>query len=352
MRSARHSRGDPALRRAHEVVGLYGDPDTSWGIAADFEVRGLDPELAAGRLRALCERHQHLGAAPAVEVASAAEWSARRAGLATAPYTRGALLRILVRDDGWRLVVGAHHGAVDGLGLLAVAGAALGRPLRSGARGIGDRPAPSGFVRSTLERLREALVDPPPRFEGPGGPDSTSAPAEDLGQLTRPLARRGTSHLAAAAAKVFGDRGHAGVPLLVVGASRRTSPVPAADRQTAYLRLRIPAGAGADEVRRALAELDPEPAFPATSARGLGPRVTHLLRRRLGATALLSNLGTIDGPVGSVAMFPACSGPRAVAIGLASTPSTTTLSLRTRRADFAADEHARLLDELAEQFFG
>ena len=68
-------------------------------------------------------------------------------------------------------------------------------------------------------------------------------------------------------------------------------------------------------------------------------------------TALLSNLGRIDGPVDSVAMFPACSGPRAAAIGLASTSGSTTLSLRTRRAEFDADEHARLLADLAGRFF-
>ena len=113
----------------------------------------------------------------------------------------------------------------------------------------------------------------------------------------------------------------------------------------------MPADAEVDEVRRALAAVDPEPDFPGdVGARGR-PRVAHLLRRRLGATALLSNLGRIDGPVDSVAMFPACSGPRAVAIGLASTSGSTTLSLRTRRAEFDADEHARLLADLAGRFF-
>jgi hypothetical protein len=50
-------------------------------------------------------------------------------------------------------------------------------------------------------------------------------------------------------------------------------------------------------------------------------------------------------------MFPACSGPRAVAIGLASTAVSTTLSLRTRRAEFTADEHALLLADVADRFF-
>jgi len=347
MRPARVPPTDRAVKGAREVVGLYGDPDTSWGIAVDLGVRGPDPGQATERLARLCATHEHLGAAPTVEVVSEADWSARRAEMATAGYDRGALLRVAVREDGRRLAVGAHHGAVDGLGLVAVAGAALGQPLRTLARGIGGRPAPTGFLRSSLRRLREALVDPPPRFGGIG----EASPQEDLSEVTRGLAHRGTAHLAVAAADAFGGRGHDGLPLLVIGASRRVGTLPEADRQTAYLRIRVPVDAGADEVRRSLAAVDPEPDFPATSARGIGPRATHLMRHRLGATALLSNLGAIEGPVDSIAMFPACSGPRAVAIGLASAPSTTTLSLRTRRADFTAAEHAGLLSDLADRFF-
>ena len=105
---------------------------------------------------------------------------ASRAALAAADYGSAALLRVAVCDDGRRLAVGAHHGAVDGLGLVAVAGAALGQPLLTRARGIGDRPARSGFLRSSLGRLGEALVDPPPRFAGQG----EVSPVEDLSELT------------------------------------------------------------------------------------------------------------------------------------------------------------------------
>jgi hypothetical protein len=348
MRAIRASRADSAVAQAHEVVGLYGDPDTSWGIALDVGVEELDPQGPADRLARLCADHAHLGVAPAVDVVAPTDWSARRADLASAAYHSGSLLRVLVRSDGRRLAVGAHHGAVDGLGLVAVAAAALGLPLRTMARGIGERRARAGFVRATAGRLREAVLDPPPRFDGTGG---ANALHEDLSEVIGPLTHRGTSHLAAATVGVFGDRGYDGRPLLVVGASRRTGSTPQADRQTAYLRLRLSSGAGPGDVRRALATAEPEPDFPATSARGLGPRFTHVMRGRLGATALLSNLGRIDGLVSSVAMFPACSGPRAVAIGLASTSTTTTLSLRTRGADFTVDEHGRLLSELAERFF-
>ena len=348
MRPARSVRRDPAVREAHEVVGLYGDPDTGWGIAVDVTIRGLNTTRAADRLADLCAHQDHLGAAPVLEVVGEADWAAHRAALATIDYGSAELLRVAVREDGRRLAVGAHHGAVDGLGLMAVAGVALGQELTAQARGIGDRGAQAGFVRSSLARLREALVDPPPRFAGTG----EAGRHEDLSELTMPVARRGTSHLAVAVAEVFGDRGHAGVPLFVIGASRRTGTVPHANRETAYLRLRVPVDAEPAQVGRVLASVPPEPDFPATSARGAGPRVTRVLRRRLGATALLSNLGRIDGAIDSVAMFPACSGPRAVAIGLASTSGTTTLSLRTRRVEFTADEHARLLADLGARFFG
>ena len=241
MHPVRPARRDPAVKEAHEVVGLYGDPDTSWGIAVDLGVRDLVAGQAAERLAALCSSHEHLGAAPAVEVVGEADWASRRAALAAGGYGSEALIRVAVREDGRRLAVGAHHGAVDGLGLIAVASAALGQPLMAQARGIGDRGAPAGFARSSLARLREAMVDPPPRFDGSGEPGRD----EDLSELTRPLVERGTAHLAVAAARVFGDRGHGGIPLLVIGASRRTGNLPQANRETAYLRLRVPVDAAA-----------------------------------------------------------------------------------------------------------
>ena len=69
MRPARSVRRDPAVRDAHEVVGLYGDPDTSWGIAVDLTVR--EPRHRSARPTGwprCVRRHDHLGAAPVVEV--------------------------------------------------------------------------------------------------------------------------------------------------------------------------------------------------------------------------------------------------------------------------------------------
>ena len=106
MHPVRPARRDPAVKEAHEVVGLYGDPDTSWGIAVDLGVRDLVAGQAAERLEALCFSHAHLGAAPAVEVVGEADWASRRAALAAGGYGTEALIRVAVREDvvGWRSV--------------------------------------------------------------------------------------------------------------------------------------------------------------------------------------------------------------------------------------------------------
>lgn len=346
-----HPAESPAARHAREVVGLYGDPDSSWGICVELGL--TEPVLAADlarNLEALCADHPLLGAPPTVREVDPGGWEAARADVAAVPYGAGdPLLRVLLEAGGRRVLVGAHHGAVDGLGLVAVAAATLGRPIDAAAAGIGARPARHGFLRSSVGRLREALFAPPSRFEPrtPGtGPDGQ----EDLSLVRLEPGRRGTAALAHAVLRVFDQWSAGSRPLVVVGASRRAPGELHPDRQTAFLRVRLHPAQGRDEVRTALRTVPPEPDFPVTSVGGVGPRVTHLLRRRLGATALLSNLGRLDGRgLDYVAMFPAASGPRAVAIGLATTPRATVLSLHTRRADFPAADHAALLEELAAQ---
>jgi hypothetical protein len=140
--------------------------------------------------------------------------------------------------------------------------------------------------------------------------------------------------------------------LIVVGASRRTGKL-APDRRTAFLRFNMQTYWDNDVVRAEFAALAPEPDFPETSAGGLGPIVTRLLRRRLGATAQVSNLGLVEGEgLVSVAMFPSLNGPRAVSFGLATTPSTTTMTIRTRSEDFTAEDSGLILEQLAARFAG
>ncbi len=214
------------------------------------------------------------------------------------------------------------------------------------AKGIGGRSSRRSFLRSSVARLGEAIWHPPTRlishspavFEG-----------EHLREITLPRQTWGTADLILALSRMTmawnrnQDRG--GRTLFVIGASRRPPRTLAPDRQTAYLRLPAEPGWDRDRTRAELSALEPEPDFPETSVRGIGPRVTRLLRGRLGATAQVSNLGVIEGDgLESVSMFPALSGPRAVAVGLVSTALTTTLSLRTRGGDFSRDDGAELLD--------
>ena len=51
-------------------------------------------------------------------------------------------------------------------------------------------------------------------------------------------------------------------------------------------------------------------------------------------------------------MFPALSGPRGVAVGLVSTSTTTTVSLRTRGAEFGAADTEDLLDRISLALLG
>lgn len=342
-------------QRAHEVVGLYGDPDSSWAIVAEFGfAEPLDPAALEDRLARLCAEHPHLGAPPPLRLLADADWHSVRGEVAVQPFAEnGPLLRVCLHEGGCRLLVGAHHGVVDGLGLVAVAAAVSGSAIRSHARGIRDQRARRGFLRASVRRGLEALFAPPGRFPAHGTP--TATPAEDLSMaIFSPPPEgvpRGTAALAFAVVQVLGERGATSDrrprAVLVVGASRRIDGSLAPDRCTAFLRVPLHADATLAEAQAALAAAEPEPDFPETSIGGIGPKVTHLLRGRLGATALLSNLGQLDAPgLDYVAMFPAASGPRAVAVGLATTPTCTSLTLHTRRAEFDEAEHADLLAAL------
>ena len=166
--------------------------------------------------------------------------------------------------------------------------------------------------------------------------------------------RFGTVGLCQALAGVFADRGGrpGAHPLLFVGASRRAPRTVAPDRQTAYLRFRVDPGWTTDEVAAAFRGVEPEPDFPETSMLGLAPRLVRPLRNRLGSTAVVSNLGILDGDVEWVSMFPALSGPAAVGIGLATTATRTTLSVRTRAHEFGRPDADDLLESLVARAHG
>lgn len=355
--------------RGREVVGLYGDPDTTWGIGVEA---GLAQDLRADDvergLRAISERYPLLGAVGPVAQVAADQWELARTTALAEPFLPGQpLVRAICGPDDEhgraRLLVTAHHGVCDGLGLLALVGAAIGTPVIPTTAGLGARPSHGSFVATVPKRVIEAVRRPPPRFPtigGPGAPDDgdlAQARGETVIVASVDRVKVGTVALCQALARVFVERarrdrgGPQGPPLLFVGASRRPPGTVAPDRQTAYLRFRVDPRWTAAEAAAAFASLAPEPDFPETSLRGLGPRLVRPLRNRLGSTAMVSNLGVVEGNVEWLAMYPALSGPAAVSVGLVTTATRTTLSVRTRSSEFGQKDATDLLESLARHLF-
>jgi hypothetical protein len=345
-------RSASAADRARDVVGLYGDPGSTWGIGLElaFDDALSRSEVEAGA-DALFDQHPLLGERPALDLVDI-DWDRCRTEAVTTAYADdGTLVRLVLDGSGRRLLVAAHHGVCDGLGLVAVAAALSDRPLHSRARGIGHRRAVQRFGTRSVMRLGEALFRPPPRFPSHHVRGTrergSSAMAEILLSRELPAQGRGTAALLRGVADAYVARGGRGEPLVIVGASRRSDARLEPDRQTAYLRIRVPAGLAVHEVERRLAHCAPEPDFPATALLGLGPALVRPFRGRLGATATVSNLGVIEGEgLRAGAMFAASSGPRAVVVGLCTTARTTTLTLRTRAAEYPLEQSYALLDDL------
>jgi hypothetical protein len=138
--------------------------------------------------------------------------------------------------------------------------------------------------------------------------------------------------------------------MVAVGASRRSGrDLRRPDRHTAYIRVDATSVRTLEQAREALGSTPPEPDFPVSRMGGLGPLVTRPLRARLGSTALVSNLGRLSGDprLREATFWPVAAGPCGVALGLVTVGSTTTLSLRVRRADFDRAAAQRLLDLVA-----
>ncbi len=263
---------------------------------------------------------------------------------ASAPYERGAPL-IRVAAGGPVLLIAAHHGALDGLGLLSLLGILLDVPVSSGARGIGERTGGKPFALSALQRLAEALFAPPGRITPHGG---FAAAGDVFAAADEPCLRLGAAGFVAAAAHATErwNRAHGARTARVVaalGASRRPGAAPEPVHDSAFFRLRLRRGA---DVAAVLAAQPPEPDFPARSSR-LARLGTRLLAGRLGSTFLVSNLGVVSAgeKVRTLAFHPAASGRSGVAFGVATTGGRTTVTVRARRKDFDEAAAVRLLGE-------
>jgi hypothetical protein len=340
-----------ASDHAHRVVGLYGDPTVSWSILLEAELGTAvpEPDKLRARLAAAVQQYPHLGAVPQIEQTTSAGLPAVRDRFASQPYERAdPLVRVAVCVDELTLLVAAHHGALDGLGLLSLLGILLDVPVSSAATGIGDRTAGKPFLVSAVQRLAEALFAPPARI----APDRAAPVAGDVfAAAYESRVRLGAAGFVVAAARTTErwNRAHhvrAARVVAALGASWRSGAAPEPVHDSAFFRLRLANHPVVDDVAALLGEQPPEPDFPARSSR-LARLGTRLLASRLGSTFLVSNLGVVStgDTVRSLAFYPAASGRSGVAFGAATTGGTTTVTVRARRKDFDALAAARLLAE-------
>ena len=352
---------DSAVLAARRVVGFYGDVDVSWSIMVDARLSSpLDPDVVRDRLAGVVSLNPHLGLSPRFECVGPSDLDRVRQAFADDSYgDQAPLVRGAVDTGGRRVLIAVHHGAADGFGMLAMLSAVLGADLRSTTRGVLGTVPQASFVRSSVGRLFEAAVRPPLRF-APDIPSGSGGHGDWLVERNIDAPRPGTPALVAAVRLALlewnasrGDVRRSPV-VIAVGASKRDhSKAPTPDRSTAYLRLfDVRAGSSA-EARELLAATAPEPDFPVSTGWGLAPKVTRLLRNRLGSSALVSNLGRVDGQgiLDHLVLFPCATGPSGIAVGLTSVDRTTNLLVRARRTHFseaAAREIHRRIGHLVE----
>jgi hypothetical protein len=328
-------------------------PGISWSVVLEAVVPGqLEAREAQRRVVDRWPRDGSVGPAPEVVEVPASGFRPAVEAIADLPYRDDEARSRLVLAAGpeTRVAVAGHHAVLDGLGLVAVLGAALGADLGTDVRGVERGPGPerSGTAYAA-GRLAEALVRPPTRIRP--APDREPASGDHLLRAT--VARSvSTPDLVAAAAEAVrawnGGTGKGGGRVVVaVGAAIGPGAAPRIGRQATWFRLPVPVGSTADVVRRLLVERGPEPspaegALRAARATGLASR----LERRTGSTLLVSNLGALTPPaaVADAAFYPAAHGRSGVAVGAVATGGVTTVTLRARRRDFS--------DPAAREFLG
>jgi hypothetical protein len=352
-------RPEEAVGRAKRELAWTGLPEAAWSIV--LEARLSDP-LPAGlldeRLAAAARATPSLGPPARARAIGPGEVAAWRGRFADSPYREGGpAVRAAVADgDPPVLLLAGHHGAVDGLGLVALLGVAIGSPVTSSVRGMAADEAPEPWRAATVaRRLREAVLEPPARVV-PARRDR-AARGDVLVAGAAPRTTGGTASIVAAGLRSVrgwnAARGRATRRRVVaIGASRRSGDAPLLAHAPAWLRLRLEADDDAS-VSAALAAARPAPVGGGPALpRGLAG-AARAVAGRLGSTLLVSSLGGLSGPdrLLSVAFFPKAYGRSGVALGAAAVGAASTLTLRVRARDFGHDDAARLLaaivDELA-----
>ncbi|MET0526137.1 MAG: hypothetical protein ABWZ91_15130 [Nocardioides sp.] len=224
---------------------------------------------------------------------------------------------VLIGVAGHDLVVSAHHGSVDGLGLLRILEQRGHGPVTSSARGVADRRAGHGYVGTVARRLAEAAFRPPARVPqrraGLIGPTTGDVMVE----VELPGSFR-TAEIVHAAAGALTDSGAGPHVAVAVGATRDPGADGAIENRSVLLRLRDVERHDLSGVERALREAPVE--RPPVTGSGAVDRAAaaaiQLLARRLGSTLLVSHLGEVTAPLVERLVFhPVTAGGTGISLG-------------------------------------
>jgi hypothetical protein len=330
---------DRALREAFRRVALSGHPGVSWSVIleADLEAVPARNRIEERLLTAFAPRPR-LGPVPQIRPIRD-DLDVIRAEFADRPFDPdGPGVRIAASEGrgAGALVLAAHHGLLDGLGLLWLAGVLVDALMESSSRGLAGRRPGHGFWRTSAARLSEAMLSPPlrirPTLAGRASGDALA------GEVV-PVWSGGTAALIAAAARaVQGWNAGTGSGRLVVavGASRHPGTELTPELDSAYLRFPIPGGGSEEAIQRLLSETEPQPESPPFPTLPALRSFSRAMSSRLGSTILVSNLGRVRGPgeLRSLRFHPVAHGRSGVALGAATVGSVASLTARMRRRDF------------------
>jgi hypothetical protein len=307
-----------------------GDPRIPWVVLLDLDLdEQPGPDTVADRLAAVAVSARWPAPSP-----EAVLTGARRDLLGRLAAGAPEVLRVGLHDRG--LVLAVRHDALDGLGMLTVAGRLLEADLRSSARGVDPARGGAGGAGALLERLWEVGARPPARVAGSSG---TPGAGDAFARVTVDAAPRTADLVHAGAGAVVAWNRRLGVPARRVTVAVGVSTVGGASYDLAdhsgFLRLRGVETMTVDDVRRELAHAPLQPGGQAPShplvarASGLALRVAA---RRLGSTLLVSHLGSVGAPasVGGAAFHPVTGGGSGLSLGAATLHGRTTITLRAR----------------------
>ena len=340
---------DPATD-ANRAMAASGPPTATWSILLELELHdSLNVDRLQEAARDLADQSR-LGPTARVICPEREDWENTLHRFSSERFRRGdSILRLAALDN--RLLIAAHHGAVDGIGLLGVAGKLTETKITSSARGRPDEePVRVGLREAARHAVRRVAL-PPQRLARDSSHRKRHSRYDTLASTTLESVAHDTATWAAAVSRAavahnrIRRRSTRGMEI-AIGVSLRPGTDPTVEDQSGFLRLRP----------REMDEVGVRERLKQAKLAGGGASIPYwasrsaaaVLSRRLGPSILLSNLGSVYGEgLGSVRFFPVSYGRSSVAVGVCSLENTCTVTARARSWELDENALGMLLDDVA-----